>query len=96
MARGEPLTADHGAPVRLVVPRALRRLARAMHAFGPLTPALFNVIGVGWRESVLERDLGGADPFDRRDAHRGVLLGVGAGWAMPAITGLPSACGLRC
>jgi beta-galactosidase len=46
------------APVRLVVPRALRRLARATHAFGPLTPALFNVIGVGWRESVLERDFG--------------------------------------
>jgi beta-galactosidase len=51
------------APVRLVVPRALRRLARAMHAFGPLTPALFHVLGAGWRESVLERDLGrGAPP----------------------------------
>src|SRR5580658_6404434 len=46
------------APVRLVVPRALRRLARVTHAFGPLTPALFNVAGVGWRESVLERDFG--------------------------------------
>jgi beta-galactosidase len=46
------------APVRLVVPRALRRLARATHAFGPLTPAFFNVAGVGWRESVIERDFG--------------------------------------
>ena len=46
------------APVRLVVPRALRRLARVTHAFGPLTPALFNVAGAGWRESVLERDFG--------------------------------------
>jgi beta-galactosidase len=46
------------APVRLVVPRALRRLARATHAFGPLTPALFNVAGAGWRESVIERDFG--------------------------------------
>jgi beta-galactosidase len=45
-------------PVRLVVPRSLRRLARATHAFGPLTPALFNVAGAGWRESVLERDFG--------------------------------------
>src|SRR5580693_355126 len=45
-------------PVRLVVPRALRRLARVTHAFGPLTPALFNVAGVGCRESVLERDFG--------------------------------------
>ena len=52
------------APVRLVVPRALRRLARAMHAFGPVTPALFNVVGVGWRESVIERDFGlGASPL---------------------------------
>lgn len=46
------------APVRLVVPRALRRLARVTHGFGPLTPALFNVAGVGWRETVLERDFG--------------------------------------
>jgi beta-galactosidase len=45
-------------PVRLVVPRALRRLARATHAFGPLTPALFNVAGAGWRETVIERDFG--------------------------------------
>jgi beta-galactosidase len=55
-------TAFHGlrrrAPVRLVVPRALRRLARATHAFGPLTPALFHVAGAGWRESVIERDFG--------------------------------------
>jgi beta-galactosidase len=45
-------------PVRLVVPRSLRRLARVTHAFGPLTPALFNVAGAGWRETVLERDFG--------------------------------------
>jgi beta-galactosidase len=46
------------APVRLVVPRALRRLARATHAFGPITPAIFNIIGAGFRESCLEEDLG--------------------------------------
>lgn len=49
------------APVRLVVPRALRRLARATHAFGPVTPAFFNVIGVGFRESCLEEELGTGD-----------------------------------
>lgn len=43
--------------VRLVVPRSLRRLARATHAFGPLTPALFNVLGHGHRESCLEENL---------------------------------------
>ena len=46
------------APVRLVVPRSLRRLARATHAFGAATPALFNVLGAGYRESCLENDLG--------------------------------------
>jgi beta-galactosidase len=50
------------APVRLVVPRALRRIARATHAFGPLTPALFHVLGAGWRESVIERNFGRAAP----------------------------------
>jgi beta-galactosidase len=46
------------APVRLVVPRALRRLARATHAFGPITPAFFNILGAGFRESCLEDELG--------------------------------------
>jgi beta-galactosidase len=44
--------------VRLVVPGLLRRLARATHAFGPVTPAFFNVIGAGFGESCLEEDLG--------------------------------------
>jgi beta-galactosidase len=58
------------APVRLVVPRALRRLARATHAFGPLTPALFNVLGAGYRESVMERDFGlGAPPAMAAEAY---------------------------
>jgi beta-galactosidase len=63
-------TLTRRAPVRLVVPRALRRLARATHAFGPLTPALFNVLGAGWRESVLERDFGlGAPPVIAAEAY---------------------------
>ncbi len=45
-------------PVRLVVPRALRRLARATHAFGPVTPAFFNISGQGPLESCFEDDLG--------------------------------------
>lgn len=45
-------------PVRLVVPRALRRLSRATHAFGPVTPAIFNIAGAGPLESCLEDDLG--------------------------------------
>lgn len=58
------------APVRLVVPRALRRLARATHAFGPVTPALFHVMGGGWRESVIERDFDrGAPPAMAAEAY---------------------------
>jgi beta-galactosidase len=49
-------------PVRLVVPRSLQRLARASHAFGPLTPALFNILGAGFRETCLEDDLGWVTP----------------------------------
>jgi beta-galactosidase len=78
------------APVRLVVPRSLRRLARALHAFGPLTPALFNILGAGFRESCLEDELGwGAPPpiageayiraFERTLLARGVPFAYVAG-----------------
>jgi beta-galactosidase len=42
------------APVRLVVPRSLRRLARVAHAFGPITPAVFHITGAGFREATFE------------------------------------------
>ena len=45
------------APVRLLVPRSLRRLARVSHAFGPISPAAFHVLGAGFRESTFEEDL---------------------------------------
>lgn len=45
-------------PVRLVVPRALRRLARATHAFGPVTPSVFHIVGAGPLERCLEDDFG--------------------------------------
>jgi beta-galactosidase len=78
------------APVRLVVPRALRRLARVTHAFGPLTPALFHVAGAGWRETILERDFGLDAPpvmaaeaylraFERALHARGVPFGYAGG-----------------
>jgi beta-galactosidase len=41
-------------PARLVVPRTVRRLARVMHAFGPVSQAGFRVFGAGMRETVLE------------------------------------------
>ena len=47
-----------GRPVRILTPRSERRLARVMHAFGPITGAFFSVIGAGARESVSEDDLG--------------------------------------
>jgi beta-galactosidase len=45
-------------PVRILTPRTERRLARVMHAFGPITGAFFSVAGKGARESVSEQDLG--------------------------------------
>ncbi len=83
------------APVRLVVPRSLRRLARATHAFGPLTPALFNVLGAGFRESCLEDDFGfGVSPtvegeaylraFERALFARGVPFAYAGGESLAA------------
>ena len=46
------------APVRLVVPRTLRRLARSTHAFGPITPSAFHLGGFGFIDSCLEDDFG--------------------------------------
>ncbi len=51
-------TLRRATPVKLVVPRALRRLARATHAFGPVTPAAFHIAGAGPLESCLEDDFG--------------------------------------
>jgi len=51
-------TLTRRAPVRILTPRSERRLARVMHAFGPITGAFFSVVGKGARESVSEQDLG--------------------------------------
>jgi beta-galactosidase len=83
------------APVRLVVPRSLRRLARASHAFGPLTPALFNILGVGFRETCLEDDVGFGEPptllgeayirsFERALTTRGVPFAYAGGETLDA------------
>jgi beta-galactosidase len=45
-------------PVYVVVPRSLRRLTRVLHAFGPLSPALFHVFGGGAEEACFEEDFG--------------------------------------
>lgn len=45
-------------PIRLVIPRAERRLARVLHAFGPASGAFFGVNGLGPREGALEHGLG--------------------------------------
>ncbi|HHH27218.1 MAG TPA: hypothetical protein ENK57_02555, partial [Polyangiaceae bacterium] len=50
-------------PVRVLVPRVERRIARVMHAFGPASGALMAVMGQGPRESCLEHDLGTGYPL---------------------------------
>jgi len=90
-------TLTRRAPVRLVVPRVLRRLARAMHAFGPVTPALFNVLGAGFESSCLEDDLGTGEvaavtadkflrAFERALIARGVPFAYAGGDSFAAST----------
>jgi beta-galactosidase len=50
-------------PVRLLVPRVERRIARVMHALGPASGALMAVAGQGPRETCLEHDLGVGYPL---------------------------------
>jgi beta-galactosidase len=51
------------APVRILIPRNERRLARVTHAFGPITAAFFSVAGSGARDACLEDDFGaGSSP----------------------------------
>ncbi len=82
-------------PVRLVVPRALRRLARATHAFGPVTPVIFNIAGAGPLESCLEDEfgLGEAAPivgesfvraFERALLARGIPFAYAGGESLEA------------
>jgi len=50
------------AAVHIVVPRNLRRLARVLHAFGPLTLAAFHVSGGGAEEACFEDEFGLGSP----------------------------------
>src|SRR6478735_8845190 len=50
------------AAVHIVVPRNLRRLARVLHAFGPVTLAAFHVSGGGAEEACFEDDFGMGSP----------------------------------
>ena len=46
------------AAVHIVIPRSFRRLSRVCHAFGPLSAALFQVLGGGAQEACFEDDFG--------------------------------------
>jgi len=50
------------AAVHIVVPRNLRRLARVLHAFGPVTLAAFHVSGGGAEEACFEDEFGMDSP----------------------------------
>lgn len=80
------------APVRLVVPRSLRRLARVSHAFGPVTPAAFHIMGNGYRESTFEENAAIARAesfirtFERALLARGVPFAYAGGETLEAST----------
>ncbi len=50
------------AEVHVVVPRNLRRMARVLHAFGPVTLAAFHVSGGGPEQACFEDDFGLGSP----------------------------------
>jgi beta-galactosidase len=50
------------AAVHVVLPRNVRRLARVLHAFGPVTLAAFHVSGGGAEEACFEDDFGMGSP----------------------------------
>jgi beta-galactosidase len=73
-------------PVRLVTPRAERRLARVLHAFGPVSGALLGVMGQGPRETCIEHDFGlgvlpAVDPHTLLTAFEHALDGRGVPFA---------------
>ena len=49
---------ERTAPVHILVPRSLRRLARVLHAFGPLSAAAFQVLGGSPAEACFEDTFG--------------------------------------
>jgi beta-galactosidase len=51
------------AAVHVVVPRNIRRLARVLHAFGPVTLAAFHVSGGSPEQACFEDDFGFGSPF---------------------------------
>lgn len=79
-------------PVRLVVPRILRRLARVSHAFGPITPAVFQIMGAGTREATFEENgaIASAEAyvraFERALLARGVPFAYAGGETLEAST----------
>ena len=46
------------APVCIMIPRLEQRVARTMHAFGPISAAILSTFGMGPRETAVEEDLG--------------------------------------
>ncbi len=90
-------TLRRATPVRLMIPRLERRIARAMHAFGPLSAAILSTFGLGPRETAIEDDLGLGYPmavevgdfvqtFERALEARGVPFAV-VGTDEPAFAG---------
>jgi beta-galactosidase len=59
---------ERHAPVHVLLPRSLRRLARVTHAFGPLSAALFQVLGASAEDACFEDEIGlGAPPAIQTD-----------------------------
>ncbi|MEO6600177.1 MAG: beta-galactosidase [Polyangiaceae bacterium] len=62
LARLDFVALHRAAEVHVVVPRNLRRLARVLHAFGPVTLAAFHVSGAGAEQACFEDEFGMGSP----------------------------------
>jgi len=65
------------ADVCVVVPRSMHRLERLLHAFGPISAAAFDVMGLGAYDSCLEQGPLASALFEAEAFLRGLLIELG-------------------
>jgi beta-galactosidase len=67
---------SRAAEVCVVVPRSLHRLERLLHAFGPISAAAFDIMGLGAYDACLERGELGGGLFDAERFLRQLLVSL--------------------
>lgn len=84
---------SRAADVCVIVPRSVHRLERLLHAFGPLSAAAFDVMGLGAYDSCLEEGAFAAPLFEAEAFLRGLLEELtrrGVGYAIAGNDAAPA------